>query len=125
MHNKITFIQLKAEFGRIMEESSPGAVVADKLSEAWLELAEQIIVTAEKEVDNHNVQKMRTFVSGELSEGNISQLKLVTSIILTILYYTECRCLQALILLYYLLPDTRSRADHVRLVCFFPVSFSV
>ena len=46
MHDKVTFIQFKAEFGHTMEESSRGAVVTDKLSKAWLELAEQIIVTA-------------------------------------------------------------------------------
>ena len=86
------------------------------------DLTKCIIKLAVLETDNHNVQSMISAVPKELSEGMSPNITLclichsnVSSFILDVL------SLHALILLYYMLPDTRFRADHSRLMMFFSV----
>ena len=102
---------------RVMEGN-----VTDNMKCTWEDLTERIIKLAVSETDNHNVQSMISAASKELSEGMSSNTTLclichsnVSS------YISDALSLHALILLYYMLPDTRFRADHSRLMMFFSV----
>ena len=46
---------------------------------------------------------------------------ILSAIILLFQHYTDSTSLYALILLYYMLPDTRSKPDHRRIIDFFEV----
>ena len=96
--------------------------VTDNMKCTWEDLTECIIKLAVSETDNHNVQSTTSAAPKELSEGMSSNttLRLICHSNVSS-YISDALSLHVLILLYYMLPDTRFRADHSRLMMFFLV----
>ena len=109
------------ELDRIVEKSAADAAV-----ETWLELCDKIIALADQEVENQTVKRLRQLAPADnLSEGGLK----ITACLCTDLAIkgihvlsTDAKSLHALCLLYYLMPDTRTKPDHNRIFKFFPVS---
>ena len=105
---------------RVMEGN-----VTDKMKSTWEDLIERIIKLAVSETDNPNVHSMISTAPKELSEGTSPNTCLILCHSNVSSLLSDALSLHALILLYYMLPDTRFRADHSRLMMFFSVCVHV